>query len=683
MSSIHRRPFCSLSLLGIALGLAAAEDAAVNLPPLVVTAPHGPEAPAVRLPPWADAGQALRDLPGVEGIRMGGIGIDPVLRGQSGSRIQVVADGACPYGGCPNRMDPPTAYAPAGAAVVSVEPGGATVRRPGAPAGAVSIDRPTPRFEAGQPWRASAGGRYASNGHVREAVADLAGGLPAGFVRATASAASAGDYVDGGGNQVRSGHETAKYGGTVGWTPSASTTLEASLDAVAERDVLFAGAGMDAPASDGLVGRIRLRSGLPDGGRLVADLYRSEVDHRMDNYSLRPLAGMAMRAPSTSDATGGRLMADLRLGGVDLGLGGDAEDLRQSARRYAGMDVHDVDTLQSVLWPDARIARAGAWADAGFAIGWRSTLTAGVRVDAVRSSVGADRLDPAGAAMSPDALYRAYYGHGADDRTEVLAGGLLRLDRPWSGSGTFALAVSRTMRAADITERFIAANGSPAANRWVGNPGIGAEAHHQLQAMARWRDPAVGSWRAEAWIDRVDDFIRRDRARGQDGLLRSDGATVYRNTEAVLAGFALSGALEAGRWCRLDADASWTWGRDLDEHVPLAQIPPLAGRIGATVRGPRGLSSTLAMRWAARQTQADDDAATGSGVDAGETAAWAVLAWAADWRPVDGATVSAGIDNLLDRAYAEHLNKPSAFDTAVQRVAEPGRSFWIGVEVTY
>lgn len=49
------------------------------------------------------------------------------------------------------------------------------------------------------------------------------------------------------------------------------------------------------------------------------------------------------------------------------------------------------------------------------------------------------------------------------------------------------------MRTADATERFMAANGSVSADdpsqhmntRWVGNPGIDPEQHHQLELGAQ------------------------------------------------------------------------------------------------------------------------------------------------------------------------------------------------------
>jgi iron complex outermembrane receptor protein len=630
----------------------------------------------------ADAGATLRDQPGMSGVRMGGLGIDPVLRGQSASRIEIITDGANPHGGCPNRMDPPTAYAPAGADVVTVEPGGTTVHRAGV-AGTVSLDRTTPRFSADERARATADARYGSNGQAREAGADVTVGVPTTFARGTFHAAKANDYQDGDGNVVRSSYRTTKGGGTVGWTPSDVTRLEASVDAVAERDVAFAGAGMDAPTSDGLTARLRFRTeNLGPVSRLSADVYHSGVDHDMDNYSLRPLTGMAMRAPSTSDTTGGRIDTVSRHGAWDSGLGVDGEDLRQDARRYTGMNPSNVSTLQSVLWPDARITRIGVYGDATWHATADTDVTTGVRGDQVRSDAAAANEDPAGVAMSPNALYQTYYGTTAAARSEYLVGGVLRSDYHWSERATLGVAVSRLCRAADPTERFIAANGT-AASRWVGNPTLAAESHHQAQAIAVWRERNTGHVRGEAWVDRVHNFIRRDRARGQDGVLVSDRATIYHNTEALLAGCGLAGAVDARDWLELGADAAWTWATDLDSGTPLAQIPPLAGRSFVRAHHGEQVETTLTLRWSARQNRVDDDVNTGSAVDDGATAGWGVIDWSAGWKPCANGSLRVGIDNVFNRTYAEHLNKPSAFDPTVERVNEPGRSYWVGGQVVF
>ncbi|MDW7746825.1 TonB-dependent receptor domain-containing protein [Halomonas sp.] len=62
--------------------------------------------------PAADAGDWLRRINGIEAVRMGGHGLELVIRGQQGNAVNILVNGGFVFGGCPNRMDTPTAYAP-------------------------------------------------------------------------------------------------------------------------------------------------------------------------------------------------------------------------------------------------------------------------------------------------------------------------------------------------------------------------------------------------------------------------------------------------------------------------------------------------------------------------------------------------------------------------------------------
>ena len=62
--------------------------------------------------PTSDGGDYLSRLSGLSGSRMGGHGTDVIIRGQQQDRNNVLLDGCAIQGGCPNRMDPPTSYAP-------------------------------------------------------------------------------------------------------------------------------------------------------------------------------------------------------------------------------------------------------------------------------------------------------------------------------------------------------------------------------------------------------------------------------------------------------------------------------------------------------------------------------------------------------------------------------------------
>ena len=81
--------------------------APVTEAPLTVTT--DPKAPRQPLPAH-DGADMLKSIPGFSVIRKGGTDGDPVFRGMSGSRLNILQDGQDVHGGCGGRMDPPTAY---------------------------------------------------------------------------------------------------------------------------------------------------------------------------------------------------------------------------------------------------------------------------------------------------------------------------------------------------------------------------------------------------------------------------------------------------------------------------------------------------------------------------------------------------------------------------------------------
>ncbi|MFA7540951.1 MAG: TonB-dependent copper receptor, partial [Lysobacterales bacterium] len=75
------------------------------------------------------------------------------------------------------------------------------------------------------------------------------------------------------------------------------------------------------------------------------------------------------------------------------------------------------------------------------------------------------------------------------------------------------------------------------------------------------------------------------------------------------------------------------------------------------------------------------------GQDLGDSSGFAVLSANAAWRINGNWRAAAGIDNLFDRAYAEHLNLSgnSAFGYPAEpvRINEPGRSVWLSLDFSY
>ena len=649
---------------------------------LPASAVSDPQAPT--LPPVADGGALLRSLPGVSAGRMGGHGLEPVIRGQQQGQLGIKVDGGYVLGGCPNRMDPPASFAtPALYDRVTVIRGYQTVTEgPGAPGGTIRFDRDMPELSDEKPVVARFGGDVQSNGSGRDGFADVTAGGPLGGVRATLLWQKADDYEDGSGKDVRSAFEQKTGSFAAAWTPNDATELELGLDVSRIDDALFAGAGMDSPQTDDDTVRVKLAHDFDAGAlrRIEIEAAHAMVDHLMDNYSLRTrTAPMAMRVPSDSNTTTARLAGELGLDSGPTTVGVDLQLNDREARRYQGMMDTNVNTLQSILWPETEILQLGLFGETDIVLGAADTLVVGARYDYVHVDSDAAGEVVAATGRSPNDLYAMYYGVRADTEREHNLGGLVRLEHEFGDGVLLYGSTSRSVRTADTTERAIASD--QMASSWVGNPSLDPEKHYQLELGVQ----ATGSgWSitAAAYGDRVDDFILRDTARGQDGILLANGATVYRNVDAMLAGIELGGAVKLGEHWSVSGNLSYTYGQNLDDEGPLAQIPPLQGAIELAYAGD-GWSVGTRLRGAATQTRVDDDPATGSGRDAGKTDAYLVQDVFASLDVTEPVELRLGVTNLFDATYADHLNRSSAFDPTEVQVNEPGRSVYLQLRATF
>lgn len=668
-----------------ALGTASATE------PLQITV-HGtpvpPPATTVVSPspleytPAADAGDYLRSLPGVTGGRMGGHATEITIRGQSQDRLAIISDGAYTFGGCPNRMDPPTSTVPLSLmdSVVVQRGYQSVVNGAPAPGGTVLMETKAPTFAAfGFSGGITAG--IEDNGFMGFTALDAAMGSQEGFIRATGHAKKAENYEDGDGREVRSAFEQQGLGLTTGWRYAPQSLLQFSAERDEIEDALFAGAGMDAPVSNTDTYRLNLDHAVLDAGivtRVEASVYGSLVDHLMDNYSLRPVTvPMKMATVTSSNTWGGRAAVTLDLSRAEVQVGVDHRTNERDGTTYAGMAAMAGDPRAAVayLWPGMEIADTGVFAEADIPLAEATTLTAGARVDFVSADATKAGDVPSTGRPSAAAVYRTYYGAVDTSQEETNLSGLMRLTHDFGPFSGWA-GVSRAVRTADATERGMARGGT-----WIGNPNIEPEKHHQVDTGI---ETGGSGWSGSlgGWVDSVQDFITRDTARGQAGVLMSDGATIYRNVDALIAGIEVSGAWAIVPGWTLTGNAVYTWGENTTDDRPLYQIPPLSGAVEVSwTDGDWGAGSRL--RWALEQTRVDDDVTTGSGLDVRQTPGYGVFDLFATYTGFQGVEVRAGITNLFDEAYASHLSRSNGIDPQMVQVNEPGRSFYMQGKVTF
>ncbi|TNE76601.1 MAG: TonB-dependent receptor [Gammaproteobacteria bacterium] len=590
---------------------------------------------------------------------MGGRGLDPIVRGQGQERVDVLLDGIRVEGACPNRMDPPTSRLSAALApLVQVRTTNRTLRWGPISGGQVVATTPSPDLgDDGLAGHITVGG--SDNGAGRLVNGGLAVGGTQGWVRAAGGYEEADDYEDGDGNEVRSAYENAEGRLDAAWLADDGFYIKGLVSRQEERDVKYAGSGMDAPKTDTDIARIELGAPVAQGDwNLLA--WQADVDHVMDNFSLRT-ATMKMLTASETQTRGVRLTLDQSPNTkTDWAVGVDAETNNWDAERFGGATL---DTLTSVLWPDVDRTRIGLFAERFYRVNPALQIGGGVRYDRVEMEAGsADKtFGNAMMPMSAAGIYDSVYGTTETDADDNNVSGFVTSNWRFSTRQSLEVTASHSVRSPGVTERYIASWSMNPAMRWVGNPALDTERHNKLEIALNGRSDGW-HWRPAVWIDRVDDFVLRTRDSSQTSVYRNIGARLM-GAEGVL-------GWSDGAW-RSTSSLAVVHGENRDDNKALPQIPPVQF---VQTLGWQHQGHQVDVEWQLARRQDHVDLA--SGLDAGTSPGYGVLNVSGS-HPLTGyLRLSWAIDNLLDKSWAPHVSRANTdpFNPEAVRVNEPGRT---------
>ena len=161
-------------------------------------------------------------------------------------------------------------------------------------------------------------------------------------------------------------------------------------------------------------------------------------------------------------------------------------------------------------------------------------------------------------------------------------------------------------------------------------------------------------------------------------------ATVTRNVDATTWGGEASLAwMFADNW-KTNASLAYVYGQNDTDHLPLAQMPPLQGTLGLDYDD-HVYSAGILLRLAATQNRYAVNQGNIAGQDIGRTGGFGVVSLHAGWKPKQGIKLTAGVDNLFNKVYAEHLNRGGSVVpgfVTTQQVNEMGRSLWLSANVS-
>ncbi|MGP4954151.1 TonB-dependent copper receptor [Pseudomonas helleri] len=639
---------------------------APSSPLTIVTNPKDPRQPV----PASDGGDYLKTIPGFALIRNGGTNGEPILRGMFGSRLNILTNGGQMIGACPGRMDTPTSYiAPETYDKLTVIKGPQSVQwGPGSSAGTVLFEREPEHFgELGS--RINASVLAGSNGRFDKTL-DAAVGGTQGYLRVVGNTAHSDDYKDGDGHTVPSRYD--KWNGDValGWTPDADTLLELTAGK-GDGEARSAGRGMDGSQYKRESLGLRFeKSNIGDVlDKLEAQVYYNYADHVMDNYTLRTPSGTGMMAGPMGvnvdrRTLGARIKATWRWADVQLISGIDAQTNEHRTRSGMG-----IDTYKEQSWTkDADFHNYGAFAELTWYAAERDRVITGARLDRASAKDFRARLG-SGMMSKPNPTQD-------NTRADTLPSGFVRYEHDMANSPTTVYAgLGHVQRFPDYWELF-SPNSGPAGSVNAFDA-IKPEKTTQLDVGLQYKTQDLEAW-VSAYAGVIHDYILFD---------YTQTSSQAQNINARIMGGELGAAYQLTEHWKADATLAYAWGKNTTDGKALPQMPPLDTRLGLTYSEDDWSAGAL-WRVVARQDRIDRNAGNVVGKDYGKSAGFGVFSLNGAYRINKNLKVSAGVDNLLDKTYSEHLNMagnagfgyPSNDPTAIN---EPGRTLWTKVDVSF
>lgn len=648
---------------------AADADSTHILAPIVVTAQQGNDAHGLIV--HADPKQPTQPIPAVDGaaylqsivgfnqIKNGGANGDVTFRGMFGSRIKILTDGTENLGACPSRMDNPASYvSPESYDKITVVRGPQTVQYAHTGSAATVIfEREPEQLTSAKPYRGQASVMLGSYGGLDQNV-EAAVGDETKYARLNANRSIADSYQDGAGNTVPSDWEKWNADLALGWTPNEDTWVELK-GGKSDGEAVYAGRSMDGSkfARESLGLHVEKKNISEVIKKVEAQVDYSYNDHVMDNFSLRkfnPADGMSM--PMASNVARRTLNARVAMtqdwGKLQLISGIDSQKNEHTKRSGSLMSPYQ----NKARVGDMDFESYGAFGELSYAFNDQHELVTGARVDQAK-------IDN----LATDT-----------ERKETLPSGFIRVESELAEHVKTYAGLGYVERVPDYWELFSTKYHQSAGTTFAD---LENEKTAQFDAGYQYEQGAFKSW-ASVYAGLIQDYILvAYTPTGSMGRLEAKS----RNVDATIVGAEAGVAYQLTDQIQADISAMYAWGENTTDHTALPQIAPLEGRFNLRyVQEEYNLG--LLWRVVAAQDRTSYREGNIIGYDLEDSKGFGTLSLNGTYNIQKDLDLSVGIDNVLNKNYAEHLNKlgSSGFGyAATEQFNNIGRNYWARISMKF
>lgn len=615
-----------------------------------------------------DVGEALRVVPGVDAVRRGPLGLDPVVRGLRETEVGVYLDGTRQFPAGPARMDSPLSHLdPSALERVEVVKGPYALTWGAGNMSAVRVEtQPVPPPAAGA-FRGRAIAGYDTNLNAMETAASVFGSSEQFAYWLHGAWREGDDYEAGNGDVIPGDFLSREVRGKLGYQVAPGSWLSLTGGYQGQDDLDYPGRLLDADFFRASNVAVSLDTDQPSGvlREGQAKLYYNYTDHAMDNDEKPTAMPMEGRMPpfaldvdvdSKISVLGGRLAGTLvPMDDWEFEVGGDFYSANRDATRTIARRDNGMVMFTDLMWPDATITDVG-----GFVRGERffgpHSLSASVRLDGVWA-----RADTA------SQFFLENVGTDLESTETNLNGAIVAnfaLNQNWS----LSTGVGSVVRTADVSERYadrIPASKAQTSAEFTGNPTLAPERSTQADV---WID---GNYRratlqVNGFYRRIQDYITLEATDLPKRLPLSPNTVFqYINGEAEFWGADGNIATAVTDMINIAGGITYLYGQDLALDEPALGVSPVRGRLELRLQPNDAFYVEGKMTAAAEQ----DRVSTSRGELM--TPGYAVFDAEAGVTVGQGTQIRFGMNNVFDKQYLNHLNAKNPF-TGTQ-IYEPGR----------
>ncbi len=656
-------------------GVIFKEEVSYSLQPVTVVAIHTPVsgnsvlALSSRDRLAHDGGDLLNNIEGFSSIRKSGAyGFDPVFRGFKYDQLNVVIDGAqSASAACPNRMDPPTSQvAPNMISHIEVQKGPHSLRYGNAFGATINYVPAAPRFSEKQHIYGRLTSSIETNGTVTRNEGTIGMSTKNTDLRLFGSFARGTDYKDGDGNKVPADFMRASAGATLGFKVSDYQTLTLTATRNFARDTDFPALPMDLRSDDTWLLNAKHIANFRDKNlkTWTTAIYATFVDHKMDNLS-KSIEPRTMNAytPAKTKTYGGKTEGSWQTGNSKLFAGADLRIDKAEGKRerefIAGPNAGK--TFYDNVWQNGTISKSAFFAEYQRSVNDVSLIFSG------RFELNQSGIDDVATEFSK--IYEN------TESTQFNPSVSLGAIKHFGGKISLGLWLGRAQRSGNMTERFI--NYLPVgqdAYELLGNPELNPEVNNEADLNLSYKSEK-SAISVDVFASLLQDYISSE----IDTSLvpkfpTSPGVRQFQNiSKAFKTGFELSWRQSLTGFLDQRVSLAYTYGQNISKDEPLPEIAPLDFRYslnGSFFSGK--LRPAISLRHVTKQDRIS--------IDYGETKtpAFTLVDINLTYRISKIISTTAGIQNLLNETYYEHLNRTIG-GTTPREIFAPGRNFFLSV----